>query len=135
MVNRADKTQPSEQQPPPYKKNSGSPGSSSQSSSLEANLLFVHVRVRRSKESHSYPIDFIYHDGSDTSFYTYKSLIRQYNHRHLQVVSIKSDVGYSSLANQILAGISKDENNCNCSTTQVSKSKPLRLKVENVTFT
>jgi hypothetical protein len=132
MASRTDKTKPLEQ-PPPYKQNSESSGSSSQISSSQDNLDFVHARVRRGKEKFSYPIDFIYHDGSATSFYTYKSLIHPYDYRPLQVVSIQNDIEYSSLVNQILAGISKEESNC--STTQVSKSKPLRLKVEDVMVT
>jgi hypothetical protein len=72
----------------------------------------------------------MYHDGSATSFYIYKSLILLYDYCPLQVVSIQNDIEYSSLGNQILTGISKEEDNC--STNTGSKSKPMRLKVEDV---
>jgi hypothetical protein len=68
--------------------------------------------------------------GSATSFYTYKSLIYPYAYRPLRLASIQNGIEYSSLVGQILTGISKEE--INCGTTTSSKSKPIRVKVEDL---
>jgi hypothetical protein len=129
MASGTDKTKPLEQSPS-CKQNIGSQGLSSQSFSSEDNLVFVQARVRRSKEWDSHLINFVYPDGSATSFHTYKNPIFGKNYYPLRVISIQNDMGYSSLVNQILTWISKEENNCSIATD--SKPKPIKLKVEDV---